>query len=103
MIITEALNQAYTDHVVYFLLTAYVESLAWYDTARWYLPPAVTRLPICGVMDVGERLSALRCVAAALSGDTAGRRSLLQEALDVFSVASQRLKALRGATPGGVS
>ncbi len=49
--ITDALKQAQTEHVVYFLLTAYVETLA-YSGSRYGIPDNVKRLPIDGKTDV---------------------------------------------------
>jgi hypothetical protein len=93
--ITDALKQARTNHVVYFLLTAYVESLGWYDPPRSRLPARVMRLPVRGVADVIKRLNALRRVLRRHVHDAPTIRSVLEEAVEIFGMASHRLKLLR--------
>jgi hypothetical protein len=97
MTITAALKQAQTNHVVYFLLTAYVESLGWYDPPRSWLPARVMRLPVRSVTDVIKRLNALRRVLQTRVQDTAGIRAMIEEAVEIFSAASQRLTSLSSA------
>ena len=55
MIIVEAINSAPNEHAVYFLLTAYVESLRHFERASG-VPEAVLRLPIAGRGDLTARL-----------------------------------------------
>jgi hypothetical protein len=92
--ITDALKQAQTNHVVYFLLTAYVESLGWYDPPRSWLPGDVMRLPVKGITDVIKRLDALRRVLRARMHEASRVREVLEEAVEIFSTASQRLTSL---------
>ena len=92
--ITDAIQIAQTEHVIYFLLTAYVETLGYYDPPRSSLPPHVNRLPIVGTCDVTERLSALRETLDSNVQDSSDVRALIQEAVDVFDTASQRLRIL---------
>jgi hypothetical protein len=91
--ITDAITTADTEHVVYFLLTAYVETLHYYDPLRSSLPEHVKRLPMAGISDVAERLRALRTSIEQYAQSQA--RLLIEEALEVFSAALQRLKALQ--------
>lgn len=93
--ITDAIKTAQTEHVVYFLLTAYVEALGYYDPPRSSLPPYVNRLPIAGMRDVTERFRALReTLDSSVQQDSSGVRALIREAVDVFDTASQRLRIL---------
>ena len=89
MKITEAIRIADTEHVVYFLLTAYVETLDYYDPLRSSLPEHVKRLPVTGISDVSERLRALHTAIEQYAQSKV--RPLIQEAVDVFSAALQRL------------
>jgi hypothetical protein len=91
--ITEAINIADTEHVVYFLLTAYVETLHYYDPLRSSLPEHVKRLPMAGISDVSERLRALRTAIEQYAKSQA--RLLIEEVVEVFSTALQRLSALQ--------
>jgi hypothetical protein len=86
LIITDAIKCADTEHVVYFLLTAYVETLDYYEPARSVVPPQVKRLPMVGKADVFERLRALR--GALLNGRAESRaRHIFDEAIDIFTAA----------------
>ena len=95
MTITDALKQARTHHVVYFLLTAYVESLGWYDPPRSSLPARVMRLPVRSVADVVKRLNALRRVLRRRAHEASSVGRVIEEAVEIFSTASQRLMSLR--------
>ena len=95
MVLTEAIRTAKTEHVVYFLLAAYVETLDYFDPLRSSLPESVKKLPIDGKADVVERLRALRAVAYEHAHGETRSRLLLDEAADVFTSASQRLRALQ--------
>ena len=89
--LSDAIKLAETEHAVYFLLTAYVETLDYYDPPRSSIPARAKRLPIAGKADVVERLHVLRNTYTP-SGSIAG--AVIEEAVDVFSAASQRLTAL---------
>ncbi|MGZ5094423.1 MAG: hypothetical protein ACXWCY_20470 [Burkholderiales bacterium] len=93
MKITEAIKTADTEHVVYFLLTAYVETLDYYDPLRSCLPEHVKRLPMTGMSDVSERLRALRTAIGKYAQSQA--RLLIEEVVEVFGAALQRLRALQ--------
>jgi hypothetical protein len=93
--ITDAITTADTEHVVYFLLTAYVETLHYYDPLRSSLPENVKRLPMAGISDVSERLRALRTSIEQYAQSRA--RLLIEEVLEVFNAALQRLRTLQKA------
>jgi hypothetical protein len=94
MTIIEALRRADTDHIVYFLLTAYAESLSWYDLPGSRFPARVTRLPVASVDDVSERVNALKNAQESQVPRPSRARVILEEAIDVFDTASRRLKFL---------
>ena len=95
MQISEAIRRADTEHVVYFLLTAYVETLDYYDPLRSSLPRHVKRLPLAGISDVSGRLHALRTAIEQYAESKI--QLLIQEAIEVFSAALQRLTVLQKA------
>ena len=83
--IIEAIQRAESEHAVYFLLTAYLESL-WETENGSGLRGSLRRLPIAGESDVQERAEAL---ATAADGPIAA------EAAEIFRVASQKLVSAR--------
>jgi hypothetical protein len=89
MKIVEAIQSAATQHAVYFLVTAYVESLRHFERTSG-VPPAALALPIAGASDLEQRLDALR--------DTAGvpREAMVavSELAAVITCALGRLEAL---------
>jgi hypothetical protein len=89
--ITDAIKLAPSEHVVYFLLTAYVETLGYVDL--YGIPEDVKRLPISGKPDVSERLDIMRDV---LDGpqSTTTVKAVIEEAVDVFGAASEQLEKL---------
>ena len=100
MTLTDALDQAQTDHVIYFLLTAYVESLGWYDASRSAFPAQVTRIPVAGMRDVLRRLQSLLNVRASRLQAQPEVRPMWEEAVAVFGAALRRLKALARSAQG---
>jgi hypothetical protein len=92
LMLTDAIMLAQTEHVVYFLLAAYVETLDYGDPSRSAIPAPAKRLPLKGKADVCERLRMLRnsCKAHAQSGSRAA--SVMKEAVHVFSAALARLR-----------
>ena len=60
MMIIEAINNAKNEHAVWFLVTAYLESLHHFRVSLG-LPPTVVALPIRGIADLRSRLATLRC------------------------------------------
>ncbi|MPZ43691.1 MAG: hypothetical protein GEV05_09860 [Betaproteobacteria bacterium] len=94
MKITEAIRTAETEHVVYFLLAAYVETLEHSDTPECLLPAGVKRLPIAGVADISQRAGLL---AGAINECSHGQsRSFVEEVGDIFVATLQRLEHLIG-------
>ena len=91
LMITDAIKLAPSEHVVYFLLTAYVETLGHIDL--YGIPEDVKRLPISGKPDVSERLDIMRDV---LHGppSTTTVKAVIEEAVDVFGAASEQLERL---------
>jgi|SRR6476661_662422 len=58
VIIVDAINSAPTEHAVYFLVTAYIESLCHFKSGAG-IPRPVLRLPISGSADLASRLDTL--------------------------------------------
>jgi len=59
MMILDAIDTAASEHAVYFLVTAYIESLHHFHRSLG-IPESVIKLPVAGVGDLEERLVALR-------------------------------------------
>lgn len=59
MTIVDAISSAPSTHAVYFLMTAYIESLHHYHTTLG-IPEAVITLPLAGRDDLHARLDVLR-------------------------------------------
>jgi hypothetical protein len=59
MMIVDALSSASTQYAVYFLVTAYIESLRHFD-ASVAVPKGVLHLPLSGREDLAIRLAALQ-------------------------------------------
>jgi hypothetical protein len=93
--IIDAIRLAHTEHIVYFLLTAYVETLEHYDSVRSSLPARVKRLPMAGKKDVVERLRALRDARVTRAQRATKVRAVIQEACEVFSAGLERLSTLQ--------
>jgi len=91
--LTDALTLAQTEHVVYFLLTAYVEACV-HGGQRSGLPAECKRLPVAGKPDVHERLRALREALDACAHDGATMRPVVAEAVGVFDAAWRQLNTL---------
>jgi hypothetical protein len=89
MVIVDAIKTASSEHAVFFLVTAYVESLRHFrDASR--IPEFIVRLPVHGETDLSERLTSLRSAA-----DTRLEAVVaVQEASIVFSSALERLEAI---------
>jgi hypothetical protein len=98
MTIDEALEAANSEHVVFFLLTAYVETLHYYEQTRAAFPPRVLRLPLKSEADVAGRLRALHDTAKKHGGESAVLSLIMKEAVEVFTAASQRLAVLAAHT-----
>lgn len=59
MMILDAINGASSRHAIYFLVTAYLESLNHYHRGMG-IPDPVVKLPVKGIADLEERLECLR-------------------------------------------
>lgn len=99
MKIIEAIGTADNEHVVYFLLSAYIETLDYYDPLRSSLPEDVKRLPVAGMSDVVGRLRALRSTIEQYAQSHV--RPLIAEVLEVFSASLQRLSVMQRGAPLG--
>lgn len=91
MSIIEAIQHAESEHAVYFLLTAYLESLWLAENASGLLG-SLRRVPIKGQTDVMELAKALAAQGKNADGE------IVAEAAEIFRVASQRLDAARVGT-----
>jgi hypothetical protein len=92
MIIIDALKLAKTEYVVYFLLTAYVETVGHRGAASRVLPKEARRMPVRDADDVARRLRVLRTKRGAFKA----RRDVkaIDEAVSAFGAAFERLRAL---------
>ena len=93
MKITEAIGTADSEHVVYFLLSAYVETLEHYGPSGDSLSDDVKRLPIAGMPDVCNRVGALQGAIERYAQSKS--KQFVEEAVEVFGAALQRLKYLQ--------
>ncbi len=94
MNIIQVIRQANQQGPIYFLLTAYVESV-WHTPAPRGIPGWVLELPIRGRTDIQARFVALTQLPEPPNGiPEDDDREKISEALAVLSTASQRLAAL---------
>lgn len=89
MMITEAIRTAPTKPILYFLLTSYVETLAFAKG----VPEKAKRLPISGRGDVKRRSGVMHDALQAPVRDRQAAPAI-EQAADVFDVASETLKKL---------
>jgi hypothetical protein len=94
LIIIDAIRRARTDYVVYFLLSAWLETLQHTGRARAF-PEGVTSLPVRNGRDVIHRLRLIRRKLARNDDTEPQRRRVLEDAARAFAVAWERLKARR--------
>src|SRR5215218_1919607 len=92
MIIIDALKLAASEHIVYFLLTAYVETVEHRGAAARAVPEDATRMPVRDASDVMRRLRVLRWTRAATTAPREAK--MIDEVLSAFSAAADRLCAL---------
>ncbi len=96
MLIMDVMHRLNTEHEIRFLLTAYIETLQFYNAAT-QLPAGVAALPLQDEDDIESRFHEL--LGAGLSGlarshcDTQG--AIAREATEIFGAASKRLQVLR--------
>jgi hypothetical protein len=95
MTTSEAIRESASEAEILGLLTAYVQEQRAAD-ATSSLPQPITRLPVNGIVDVGERVATLLAEM-----DVASRRwdhgscGAIKQALQVFASALERLQTLR--------
>ena len=92
----DVMRRVNSGHEVRFLLSAYVETLPFYDFAR-SLPHGVTTLPLAGVEDVRDRFETLLDIELSGSAVQAGAsvHAIVREAAEIFGVALARLQILQ--------
>ena len=93
MMIIDVILDANTEHEIFFLLTAYVESLRYCDKLGT-LPQDLTRLPLSGVGDVQGKFVELRAEIGKPAAAGGRTHAILREAADVFGAAVDRLDRL---------
>ena len=100
MQILDVMRKVGSEGEVNFLLTAYVETLPFYDFGH-SLPRNVTQLPLAGVEDVRGRFEALLDIELSGCAVQAGERvhAIVREAAEVFGVALTRLQTLQKTAP----
>ena len=91
--ISDAIKSAPTDHVVYFLLTAYVETLGHTDT--FGIPETVRRLPIRDKSDVVDRSNVMREALYRRRRHDSSAKPVVAEAADVFKAAAEQLETIQ--------
>ncbi|MCE9640076.1 MAG: hypothetical protein K8S22_08000 [Betaproteobacteria bacterium] len=96
MTITDVIREADTNHVIYFLLSSYVNASRCGDRLK-SLPERVAALPLTSATDVKSRFEIL-----ILELDAASKRLddqaciMLKDALTIFGTALNRLQSLDG-------
>ena len=103
MMIVEAICASGTEYEVYFLLTSYVETLAYCDKLK-LLHPRMTDLPLRGKADIARR--AWRCgleLAKSSRDESDAVSATIREALSVFGAALDRLDLLGGLARASLS
>ena len=88
MMILDAIDTAANDHAVYFLVTAYIESLCHFHRGLG-IPESVVKLPLDGVDDLEQRL-------ASLERNVQVRLESVVPASEVTAVLASAVKRLSG-------
>ena len=95
MLIRDAIQQANTEHEIFFLLTAYVEAVGDCDKLQ-LLPWQMRDLPLAGADDVKARIYGLHLRLRGMTPNADGRvHIVVNEALEVFNTALRRLASLQ--------
>ncbi len=104
MLLIDVMRRLNSEHEIRFLLTAYIETLQFYD-ATMRLPPGVAALPLKDEEDIEARFYELMgaglCGLARSQCDTQG--AIAREATEIFGAACMRLHALRGTQGASVA
>ena len=95
MFIIEAILTARTEHIVYFLLAAWLEALE-HDGHANAVPVEAKELPLRGHADVKRRLALLRQKLDRTQKYAAADLRRLRDVAAAFSVACERLRELSG-------
>lgn len=90
--ITEAIKSAQTEHVVYFLLTAYIETLGHTDSSG--IPTTVRRLPLRDKNDVRERLRLVRVKLYTRRRDDKRAKPVMEKTAEVLNTAVEQLEVV---------
>ena len=93
MIIVDAIRRARTEYVVYFLLSAWLETLAHTGRAR-ALPAEAAQLPVRGSVDVRRRLRLIREKLASDTDIAPQRVRVLEDAACALDAARYKLSDL---------
>jgi hypothetical protein len=80
-----------------------VETLHHHDSLQRALPADVKRLPMAGRTDVMKRLRALRDAAFAHAHGASTARTIIHEAVEVFTAAWRRLRVLHNSKEEAVT
>lgn len=87
---------------IYFLLTAYLESVRYGDKLGM-LPKELTRLPCSGIDDIWQRLDALRAeLQSPHAASHEPREAILREAAATLGASVRRLRQLDGEAPAAL-
>jgi hypothetical protein len=93
LIIVEAIRRARTEYVVYFLLSAWLETLVHTGRAR-ALPMDAARLPVRDAGDISRRLRLIREELACDRDIAPQRLRVLEDTLCALAVAREKLDDL---------
>ena len=91
----DKIRSANNEHEIYFLLTAYIETVRFSDKSHSYVPEAITRLPLNGIGDLRIRFTQLMVeldkASKSLDGDSC---TIIKEGMHALGVALNRLTVL---------
>ncbi len=93
----DTIRSANTEHEIYYLLTAYIETVRFSDHSRNCFPEPITRLPLNGIDDVRGRFTKLllELDKASKSLDDSSCATI-KEGVHALGVALSRLTVLDG-------
>ena len=98
MMLADAIDSAVSEHAVYFLVTAYLESLHHFHTSS-RIPEPVIALPLGGVDDLRRRTQMLRETGNGASGNVTAAAA---KASAILEGALARLRQLGQAPDAGI-
>jgi len=92
---SDSIREVNTEHEIFFLLTAHVEALGFYDKLR-LLPWQMRDLPLAGSDDLKARIYGLHLQLRGKPSDADhGTRLIIEQTIDVFRTALRRLAFLQ--------